>query len=72
MTALFVVIFVEQWYNYRTHLPAIIGLICGIGSLLIFGPSNFILPALIVTVFLLIVLRGKIENKTITEVDNDA
>ena len=72
MTALFVVIFVEQWLSYRTHLPAIIGLVCGIASLIIFGSGNFILPALIITVLILMVLKRVIESKTVTEVEADA
>lgn len=60
MTALFVVIFVEQWWSTKNHLPAFIGLFCGILSLFLFGPANFILPAMIVTVFILMALKNKI------------
>ena len=64
MTALFIVIFTEQWLSYPTHLPAILGFICAVISLVIFGPSNFILPALIVTVTLLFVCRRYLEPFT--------
>ena len=63
MTALFVVIFIEQWLNSKTHIPVIIGGICGIISLIIFGPDKFILPALLVTVLFLTVLKNKIITK---------
>jgi 4-azaleucine resistance transporter AzlC len=53
MTALFVVIFVEQWLAAKSHFAALLGLSCGVLSLIVFGPSNFILPALIVTVSVL-------------------
>lgn len=53
MTALFVVIFVEQWISAKSHSAALIGLGSGITSLVLFGPSNFILPALIITVAIL-------------------
>ena len=45
-------------------LPAILGFICAVISLVIFGPSNFILPALIVTVTLLFVCRRYLEPFT--------
>lgn len=64
MTALFVVIFVEQWLAYSSHLPAIIGFLSGVICLLIFGAGNFLLPALLITVSLLLVFDKKTaENK---------
>lgn len=48
MTALFVVIFVEQWESTKQHLPAITGILCSIISLLIFGATDFLIPAMIV------------------------
>ncbi len=47
MTALFVVIFVEQWLSSKNHIPALVGLGAGLICLLIFGSENFILPAMI-------------------------
>lgn len=47
MTALFVVIFTEQWLSANSHIPALIGLICGSICLMILGPARFLLPALI-------------------------
>ena len=47
MTALFVIIFMDQWKKASSHIPALAGLTCGIVCLLIFGQSNFILPALL-------------------------
>jgi 4-azaleucine resistance transporter AzlC len=58
MTALFVVIFIEQWFSYRSHLPALVGIICGVAALIIFGPNGFILPALIASVCLLLVFKN--------------
>lgn len=53
MTALFVVIFTEQWLSSDSHIPTYIGLFSGILCLVIFGPGNFILPSLILAVALL-------------------
>ncbi len=48
MTALFVIIFIDQWEKADTHKPALAGLAVGIISLLIFGENQFMLPALII------------------------
>lgn len=45
MTALFVVIFLEQWEETDRHLPALTGLGVSLVCLLLFGPSNFLIPA---------------------------
>lgn len=63
MTALFVVIFLEQWLDAKTHIPAVVGLVSGISFLLLLGPDNFILPSLVVTVTILLLCRRKIEGK---------
>lgn len=47
MTALFVIIFMDQWKKASSHIPALAGLTCGIVCLLIFGQSSFILPVLL-------------------------
>lgn len=65
MTALFVTIFVDQWREARSHLPALVGLCSAVICLLIFGGSNFILPSLIITVGILMGLRGTLERKEV-------
>lgn len=59
MTALFVVMFVNQWEETKEHRPALIGLGCSLLCLLIFKAGNFILPsmALIVACFSLCRIR---------------
>lgn len=63
MTALFVVIFVEQWLSIKNHTPALIGLLCGGISLAVLGASRFLLPALIFTVALLILWKNTSHGK---------
>ena len=63
LTALFIVILVEQLKSSRGYLPAIIALISSLVCLLMFGPSGFILPSLTVTVVLLILFRKYIEKE---------
>ena len=62
MPALFVTIFVDQWREAKSHLPAIVGLCSAAVCLLIFGGSNFILPSLIITVGILMALKGRLET----------
>ncbi len=64
MTALFIVIFIEQWQSFRSHLPALIGIVASLASFLIFGPDNVILPSMLAIVLLLILFKGPIEEKT--------
>ena len=62
MTALFVVIFIEQWKKDRQHVSAILGLGLSAASLLLFGADNFLLPAMAAILAALALLRGPIER----------
>ena len=64
MTALFVIIAIDQWEKSDDHIPAIVGLVVGIISLLIFGKTSFMLPALIIVSAILFVthVRGDRSN----------
>lgn len=53
MTALFVVIFTEQWESSKEHLPAIVGVAVSVVCLILFGASNFILPSMMGIVLVL-------------------
>ena len=46
MTALFVVMFINQWEESESHRSALIGVGCSLLCLLIFGSQSFILPAM--------------------------
>lgn len=46
MTALFVVMFINQWDETKNHKPAITGVVCSLVCLAAFGSQNFILPAM--------------------------
>ena len=47
MTALFVVMLVNQWEEHKDHRPALIGLVCPVICLIIFGGDNFMIPSMI-------------------------
>lgn len=59
MTALFVVIFLEQWLSGGGRRSALVGLGCGVGALLLFGPDGFLLPSLAASAALLLIGGGK-------------
>ncbi|NLW12848.1 MAG: branched-chain amino acid ABC transporter permease [Clostridiaceae bacterium] len=46
LTALFTVIFIDQWRMKTSRLPALIGVVTSVAALLLFGPGHFIIPAL--------------------------
>ena len=62
MTALFLVIFLDQWQAKASRLPAMIGLFSATLFLILLGPDRFILPSLIVTTAILLLLRGRIRT----------
>lgn len=61
MTALFLVIAVEQWESYPTHIPALLGAGMTLVSLLLLGPDRMLIPALCAIVAGLLLLRGKLD-----------
>ena len=61
MTAMFVVIFIEQWLKEDNHVSSLIGILGALSCLLIFGPNSFMLPTMIVIILSLILFRKKIE-----------
>ena len=63
MTALFVVMFINQWEETKEHTPALMGLGCSLLCLLVFGSSNFIIPAMILIVLCLSLCKGRLEAK---------
>ena len=63
MTALFVVIVVDQWRSSKKHLPAIIGALSAVLCLVLIGADNFILPSLSLTAASLIILRKPLEKE---------
>ena len=57
MTALFLVIFLDQWKAYRTHIPALTGLLCSIAVLAGVGPANMVIPSMVLIVISLMLMR---------------
>ena len=59
MTALFVTVFVEQWISTKKHLPAILGVLISAVCLLIFGKESFLIPAMVIIILMLVILKGR-------------
>ena len=67
MTALFVILFIDQWEKADDHKPAILGLSIATACLVLFGARSFMLPALLlVSGILMITIRCE-EGKTKAE-----
>lgn len=62
MTAMFVVIFLENWLKEKRHLPAIIGMAASILCLILFGADSFLIPTMAAILLLLTLLRRPIEK----------
>ena len=74
MTAMFVVIFLNQWEKEKRHYASLIGLAVPLVCLLIFGSGSFILPSMLCMLVLLVGLRKAIEKseESKTEKENAA
>lgn len=63
LTAMFVVIFINQWEATSNHLPVLIGLGAALLCRIVLGPEKFLIPAMIVILVLVTLLRGPIEKR---------
>ena len=62
MTAMFVVIFMEQFLKEKNHIPSFLGLGVSLVCLIIFGADNFIIPSMIGILVILSAARVKLEK----------
>lgn len=62
MTAMFVVIFLEQWGKEKNHISSLLGLAVSLVCLLLFGADGFLIPAMLAILALLSTLRGGLER----------
>ncbi len=64
MTAMFVVIFMEQWMKEKRHISEWIGLAASVACLLVFGADNFLIPTMICILIALTALKKPLYNET--------
>lgn len=67
MTAMFVVIFLEQWLKEKHHISAYIGLVVSAICLFLFGADSFMIPTMVVILALLAMLRKPLERREALE-----
>ena len=65
MTAMFVVIFLEQWLKEKRHTSALLGLGLSLICLLAFGSESFILPAMLAILGVLTLLRKPLAKEKV-------
>lgn len=63
MTAMFVVIFMEQWLKEKNHTASLLGLGLSLLCLVAFGPENFIIPAMAAILCVLTPLKKQLEKE---------
>ena len=63
MTAMFIVIFLEQWIKEKNHTNSLLGLIISLLCLIVFGAENFILPAMLAIFGILTLTKSRTEKE---------
>ena len=62
MTAMFVVIFMEQWLKEERHTSALVGIGISLLCLLTFGADHFIIPSMLAILGVLTLIRNPLER----------
>ena len=62
MTAMFVVIFIEQWMKEKKHASSLIGLSISMLCLIVFGSENFMIPSMIAVLGSFIIFKTAFER----------
>lgn len=71
MTALFLVVFTEQWKSTKNHISAVTGVAASVVCLVVFRPDRFVIPAMAAITVLLTLMRGCFEKKEKAGQKND-
>ncbi len=61
MTALFATVFLEQWLDSKEHFPALLGLFATLICRYVFGAEIFLIPAMIIIIGGLTLMRNRLE-----------
>lgn len=59
-TVFFVCIVVDQWKRFPSKFPAVTGTVCAVLSLAVLGRDNFLIPALALSLVILIFLKDRV------------
>ena len=60
LTGLFVVLFIEQVVKKENRAPGAAGLVCAVAGLAVFGADNMVIPAMVLTLAVLLLGRRKL------------
>ncbi len=71
MTAMFVVIFLDQWLKEKNHTSSVLGLGLSLLCLIVFGADNFIIPSMC-AIFIALTLLGKLRDEKNQTVKNQS
>ncbi len=62
MTAMFVVIFLEQWLKEKQHISSLLGIGLSVLCLVAFGSENFLIPTMLAILGVLTLIRAPLEK----------
>jgi len=65
LTALFIVIFIDQWKSTKNHIPATIGVFSTVVCRILFGSSDFLIPSMAAIILMLTLIRKPLERRAI-------
>lgn len=63
MTAMFTVIFMEQWMKEKNHTCSLLGIFLSLLCLFAFGSGNFLIPSMMAILGVLTLLRSTLEKE---------
>ncbi len=63
LVALYVTLFLDQWMSTKQHIPALTGVIASVGCVIALGADNFMLPALLLVLVTLLLLKNKLQAR---------
>ncbi|MCP1109925.1 AzlC family ABC transporter permease [Ohessyouella blattaphilus] len=67
MTALFVVILVEQLLVKERQIPALVGIVAGFICLQVFGGNQFVFPSMVLIILILLLGKKKLNHEEVTK-----
>ena len=62
LTALFVVLFLEQWKKLENRPAGVMGILCAAASLAVFGADNMVIPAMVLVLAVLLSARHRLDR----------
>lgn len=62
MTAMFTVIFTDNWLKEKNHFGSLLGIAVSVVCLVIFGADSFIIPSMAAILAILTLSRGRLEK----------